>query len=48
MECGHENYNNDTDEWLMRSESIKWILKGMCHEISEDDMMVHILHNVPS
>ena len=47
MECKLNSFNKDPDEWLMNLENLKWKLKGMGHEVSDEDMMVHILHNLP-
>ena len=47
MKCNLEHYKNDPDEWLMKLETLKWNLKSHGHEIKEEDMMVHILHNLP-
>jgi gag-polypeptide of LTR copia-type len=41
------SFNKDPDKWLMNLENIKCKLKGMGHEVSGKDMMVHILHNLP-
>ena len=47
MECGLDDPNKDPDEWLLKLEGLRWKLKGLGQNISEEDMMVHILHNLP-
>jgi gag-polypeptide of LTR copia-type/Zinc knuckle len=47
MECKLTSFNKDPDKWLINLENLKWKLKGMGHEVSDKDMMVHIFHNLP-
>jgi gag-polypeptide of LTR copia-type len=47
IECKLNSFNKDLIEWLMNLENLKWKQKGIGHEVSNEDMMVHILHNLP-
>ena len=44
----HKDWTKDPDEWIDRLEEIKIELEAMGSEMSEEDMMIHILNNLPS
>ena len=46
MEYKLNSFSKDPNEWLMNLENLKWKLKGMGQNVSNEDMMVHI-HNLP-
>jgi len=43
-----DDVNDDPDEWITKLELIRRRLKVLGHEISDEDMILHILNNMPA
>jgi hypothetical protein len=46
--CAIKNVNRDPDKWINELEVLRRKLEAMNHQMTELDMIIHILNNLPS